>query len=33
VLTPTHLSYAFDARLAVDQTDGYFHVRVASTSI
>jgi iron complex transport system ATP-binding protein len=33
VLTPTHLSHAFDAPLAVDQTDGYFHVRVASTSI
>jgi len=30
VLTPTHLSHAFDAPLAVDQTDGYFHVRVGS---
>jgi iron complex transport system ATP-binding protein len=30
VLTPTHLSHAFDAPLAVDQTDGYFHVRVDS---
>jgi iron complex transport system ATP-binding protein len=33
VLTPTHLSHAFDAPLAVDQTDGYFHVRVDSAAI
>ncbi len=28
VLTGHHLSHAFDAPLAVDQTGGYFHVRV-----
>jgi iron complex transport system ATP-binding protein len=28
VLTAQHLSHAFDAPLTVDETDGYFHVRV-----
>jgi iron complex transport system ATP-binding protein len=28
VLTAPHLSHAFDAPLSVDETDGYFHVRV-----
>jgi iron complex transport system ATP-binding protein len=32
VLTSRHLSHAFGAPLAVDQTDGYFHVRVAGES-
>jgi antitoxin (DNA-binding transcriptional repressor) of toxin-antitoxin stability system len=28
VLTAQHLSHALDAPLSVDETDGYFHVRV-----
>jgi len=33
VLTSECLSHAFDAPLAVDQSDGYFHVRVDSAAI
>jgi iron complex transport system ATP-binding protein len=33
VLTPARLRHAFDAPLAVDQSDGYFHVRVDSAAI
>jgi iron complex transport system ATP-binding protein len=32
VLTEIHLSHAFDAAVSVDQSGGYFHVRVSETA-
>ena len=32
VLTAPHLSHAFDAAVSVDQSGGYYHVRVSETA-